>query len=64
MNAPGGLGRSNAIRIRVTDKEREAFQRSADLAGLTLSSWVRMVTRVEAIAMLGRKDSGLVEERD
>ena len=38
--APSGpLGR--VLQIRLSDDEREAFQRAADEAGVTLSAWIR-----------------------
>lgn len=37
------------IQIRLTPAEKEAFEQSADLAGIPLSSWVRERLRMAAI---------------
>lgn len=47
-----GFDRPLTIRVRVNRREHEAFKAAADLAGITASSWCRMVLRMEAIARL------------
>jgi uncharacterized protein (DUF1778 family) len=37
------------VQIRVSDQEKQGFQLAADLAGITLSSWVRERLRLAAI---------------
>lgn len=49
-----GLGRRDMVRTRINDKERVVFQRAAEIAGLSLSSWARMVMREKAIEALSR----------
>jgi antitoxin component of RelBE/YafQ-DinJ toxin-antitoxin module len=39
------MEKSDLARIRLTPAEKEAFQRAADLAGLSLSAWIRIVLR-------------------
>jgi uncharacterized protein (DUF1778 family) len=45
-------GRTQAARIRLTEAEHKAMKAAADLAGLTLSAWLRMVARQEAMGRL------------
>ena len=60
-NAQRGLSRRELLRIRVNDKERAVFGEAARIAGLSLSSWCRMVLRESATALLVRsgKEPGL-----
>jgi uncharacterized protein (DUF1778 family) len=37
------------VQIRVSDEEKQGFQLAADLAGISLSSWVRERLRLAAI---------------
>jgi uncharacterized protein (DUF1778 family) len=47
MNTPGRARKSPqdtkayTVQIRLTDGEKRAFQRAADVAGIGLSSWMR-----------------------
>jgi hypothetical protein len=43
---------SEALPLRVRPSEKEPFQRCADLAGVSLSSWVRERLRLAAIREL------------
>lgn len=47
-----GMEKSFVIQIRVTEPEKEGFTQSADLAGISLSSWVRERLRLAAIREL------------
>lgn len=49
------------MRIRVNQREQNSFNAAADLAGLTVSSWCRMVLRKTAAADLhaAGKDTNL-----
>jgi hypothetical protein len=49
-----GLGRREQIRLRANGKELMAFRESANVAGLSLSAWARMVLREDAISRLNR----------
>ena len=42
------------LKVRLTDEQRKLLQAAADLAGLDVSSWIRMVALEEA----RRKTSG------
>ena len=33
------------MKLRISDHEQRSFQQAADLAGLSMSAWVRMVLR-------------------
>jgi len=48
---PNGLSRQ--VRMRLLPEEKEAFQEAARLSGLTLSGWMRVVSRQAAEARLG-----------
>ena len=37
------------LQVRLTDEEKQGFQAAANLAGLSLSSWVRERLRLAAI---------------
>lgn len=43
--------KSRYLQVRVTDAEKAAFDRAADLAGIDLSAWVR-----ERLRMIARKE--------
>ena len=47
-----GLARPDVLRVRINTEERETFKQAASLAGLSLSSWTRMVLREYATARL------------
>lgn len=47
-----GLNRPHTIRVRVNKREQDAFNAAANLAGITASSWCRMVLRQAASASL------------
>jgi len=52
------MAKPEVIQIRVSDAEKQSFQLAADLAGISLSSWVRERLRLAAIRDLesaGRK---------
>jgi hypothetical protein len=49
-----GLERREMLRFRANASERNAFQQAADIAGLSLSAWARMVMREAATAALAR----------
>ena len=46
------MEKSFVIQIRVTEAEKDGFTQSADLAGISLSSWVRERLRLAAIREL------------
>lgn len=46
------MNKDKIIPIRATVEEKEAFERAADLAGTSLSSWARQKLRSAAIADL------------
>jgi Mobilization protein NikA len=35
------MGKSETIRIRLEPEEKEAFQETAEIAGIPLSAWIR-----------------------
>jgi uncharacterized protein (DUF1778 family) len=35
------MAKSEIVRLRLTPEEKQAFERAAELSGLTLSAWVR-----------------------
>ena len=45
--------KTDTIQIRLQPNEKEAFEKSAQLAGLALSAWVRERLRRAAIRELG-----------
>jgi hypothetical protein len=40
-----GTIRDIQLKVRIDIRERQAFEKSAEISGLTLSAWVRMVLR-------------------
>lgn len=46
------MEKSLSIQIRVTEAEKEGFTLAADLAGITLSAWIRERLRLTAIREL------------
>jgi len=44
--------KTELIKVRITDAEKEGFQQAADLAGLALSAWARERLRRVAIREL------------
>lgn len=46
------MEKSFVVQIRVTETEKDGFLQSADLAGISLSSWVRERLRLAAIREL------------
>ena len=46
------MEKSFVIQIRVTEAEKDGFTQSADLAGISLSSWVRERLRLASIREL------------
>jgi uncharacterized protein (DUF1778 family) len=46
--------KSEFVKIRLSDVEKEAFQRSATIAGISLSAWMRERLRKAAAAELGQ----------
>lgn len=40
---PGGDRKQNQIRVRVTEEEKERLTRAARVAGLGVSTWLRVV---------------------
>ncbi len=46
------MEKSFVVQIRVTEEEKNGFTQSADLAGISLSSWVRERLRLTAIREL------------
>lgn len=42
------INKSELIRIRVSDREKQALQAAADARGLSLSAYVRMVALEQA----------------
>lgn len=43
------MAKSELIKLRVSPEEKMAFQDAADIAGISLSSWVRERLRLAAI---------------
>jgi predicted HicB family RNase H-like nuclease len=35
------MSKSDSMKLRVQPEEKEAFQQAADLAGVSVSSWIR-----------------------
>lgn len=50
------MSKDTAILIRTSPQEKEDFERSADIAGLSLSGWIRQKLRTAAIAELKTVD--------
>lgn len=46
------MNKEKQIIIRVTEKEKEGFERASDIAGISLSAWARQKLRTSAIAEL------------
>ncbi len=46
--------KSESMEIRMKPEEKEAFKKSAELAGISLSSWARERLRLAAIRELER----------
>jgi antitoxin component of RelBE/YafQ-DinJ toxin-antitoxin module len=61
MKGIRGLGRPEFLRIRVNQKEKDAFAKAAELSGLSISAWIRMALRQKATAELttAGKETGL-----
>lgn len=59
INAPQmRMSRKSVVQIRVTSEEKEGMDAAADIAGITLSAWVRERLRMAAsqeLARVGRK---------
>ncbi len=58
MQYTKSMAKPEIVQIRVSDEEKQSFQLAADLAGISLSSWVRERLRLAAIRDLesaGRK---------
>lgn len=51
-----GTSRDSQLKVRINARERQAFEKAAEIAGLTLSAWVRMVLR-ERVAVAGAEKS-------
>lgn len=47
-----GQDKTEVLQIRLTEKEKEGLQLASDLAGISLSSWVRERLRLAAIREL------------
>jgi uncharacterized protein (DUF1778 family) len=48
----GGFVKTNTIEMRVSNDEKEAFRKAADISGLTLSAWIRERLRKAAVSEL------------
>ena len=48
------MKRACQLLIRVDPEEKQAFKESSQIAGITLSAWVRNQLRLAAIQELGR----------
>lgn len=48
------MKRENQLLIRVDTEEKQDFEASAEISGVTLSAWVRQQLRLAAIQELGR----------
>lgn len=61
MKGIRGLNRPEVLRVRVNVKEKATFAKAAELAGLSVSAWIRMALRQKATAELtaAGKESGL-----
>jgi hypothetical protein len=46
------MAKPQIVQLRVSDEEKQGFQLAADLAGVSLSSWVRERLRLAAIREL------------
>jgi hypothetical protein len=44
----------NLLQIRLSDDEKQAFEESAQISGISLSAWGRQQLRIAAIQELGR----------
>ncbi|MDE2101426.1 MAG: hypothetical protein KGL39_29535 [Patescibacteria group bacterium] len=53
MRGTKSNNRALQIKIRLNQRERQAFDGAAAVAGLTLSAWVRMVLRERVAERLG-----------
>lgn len=54
--APGGVVREERVELRMSTKEKSAFQEAADRQGIGLSQWLRL-----AATMMVRDHGGKVE---
>lgn len=43
------MAKAEIVQIRVSEPEKQSFQLAADLAGISMSSWVRERLRLAAI---------------
>ena len=50
------MKKDTQLLIRVSESEKEGFERAAEIAGISLSSWSRLVLRTAAIKQL--QDAG------
>jgi predicted HicB family RNase H-like nuclease len=44
------MGKDTNMIVRTTESEKEAFNASAELAGMSLSAWIRLKLRAAAIS--------------
>jgi hypothetical protein len=49
--------KTELMRVRITDPEKEAFQKAADLSGVALSAWAR--ERLRGVARRELIEAGL-----
>jgi len=57
-----GMKRETSVLVRLTEEEKSDFDDSAEIAGITLSAWIRQQLRIAAIqelAKVGRRASFL-----
>ncbi len=50
------MGKTEIVRLRVDPSEKQAFQEAADLAGITLSTWIR--ERLRRVVRLELEEAG------
>jgi uncharacterized protein (DUF1778 family) len=50
------MSKSDSMKLRVQPEEKEAFQQAADLAGVSVSSWIR--ERLRRAARIELEEAG------
>ncbi len=53
------MEKTDVARLRLSPEEKRAFQRAADLSGMTLSAWMRVVLRKVAAQELDQAGSSV-----
>ena len=55
--------KTERIQVRAETAEKVAFERAALARGLTLSDWLRLLGRAEAMEVLGKSSAQLFESK-